>query len=167
MASPPESCLARPHEAIAFRGLLVIGPDGRIHFASKWAREILRNSFSSRGSLPGEVVRRIFGEPAPFGFVAGGQNRLGFQVVYREVGSACLLIKRDVGLPSLGADALTNRQREVLDWVARGKTNAEIAQILSLKTGTVGKYLERIFAKLGVENRTAAASYVSYTAEAS
>jgi DNA-binding NarL/FixJ family response regulator len=55
---------------------------------------------------------------------------------------------------------LTQRQIEVLSWVARGKTNAEIARILSLKTKTIGKYLERIFPKLGVENRTAAASFV-------
>ena len=57
-------------------------------------------------------------------------------------------------------NALTERQTEVLSWVARGKTNAEIGKILSLKTGTIGKYLERIFPKLGVENRTAAASFV-------
>ena len=48
----------------------------------------------------------------------------------------------------------------MLSWVARGKTNAEIGKILSLKTKTIGKYLERIFPKLGVENRTAAASFI-------
>ena len=62
---------------------------------------------------------------------------------------------------------LTERQVEVLTWVARGKTNAEIGRILSLKTGTIGKYLERIFPKLGVENRTAAASFVLRTSAAS
>ena len=55
---------------------------------------------------------------------------------------------------------LTQREIEVLSWVARGKTNAEVAKILELKPGTIGKYLERIFPKLGVENRTAAASFV-------
>ena len=55
---------------------------------------------------------------------------------------------------------MTERQTEVLSWVARGKTNAEIGKILSLKTKTIGKYLERIFPKLGVENRTAAASFM-------
>jgi DNA-binding CsgD family transcriptional regulator len=48
----------------------------------------------------------------------------------------------------------------VLTWVARGKTNAEIAKILNLKPKTIGKYLERIYPKLGVENRTAAASFI-------
>jgi DNA-binding CsgD family transcriptional regulator len=52
------------------------------------------------------------------------------------------------------------RQIEVLTWVARGKTNAEIAKILGLKPKTIGKYLERIYPKLGVENRTAAASFI-------
>ncbi len=61
-----------------------------------------------------------------------------------------------------GCHSLTKRQAEVLAWVAQGKTNSEIAEILSLKTGTVGKYLERIFAKLGVDNRTAAASFVVF-----
>jgi DNA-binding CsgD family transcriptional regulator len=61
----------------------------------------------------------------------------------------------------LGASgALTRRQIEVLTWVARGKTNAEIAEILNLKPKTIGKYLERIYPKLGVENRTAAASFI-------
>jgi DNA-binding CsgD family transcriptional regulator len=79
------------------------------------------------------------------------------------------LLERNPEIPTtLGArSALTERQTEVLSWVARGKTNAEIGKILSLGTGTIGKYLERIFAKLGVENRTAAASFVLGTKGAS
>jgi DNA-binding CsgD family transcriptional regulator len=71
-------------------------------------------------------------------------------------------LERNTGISAvLGAcSALTERQTEVLSWVARGKTNAEIGKILSLKTKTIGKYLERIFPKLGVENRTAGASFV-------
>ncbi|HAF15740.1 MAG TPA: hypothetical protein DCK99_19015 [Blastocatellia bacterium] len=53
---------------------------------------------------------------------------------------------------------LTPREREVLFWVGRGKSNAEIAAILGIKAATVGKHLERIYPKLGVENRTAAIS---------
>jgi DNA-binding CsgD family transcriptional regulator len=51
---------------------------------------------------------------------------------------------------------LTTREREVLAWVARGKTNAEIARLLWLAPSTVGKHLENIYAKLGVSTRTAA-----------
>jgi DNA-binding NarL/FixJ family response regulator len=53
---------------------------------------------------------------------------------------------------------LTNREGEVLSWLAKGKTNRDIAQILGLSPRTVDKHLEQIYAKLGVENRTAAAA---------
>jgi DNA-binding CsgD family transcriptional regulator len=51
---------------------------------------------------------------------------------------------------------LTPREREVLDWVAAGKTNRDIATILGASPRTVEKHLERIYEKLGVETRTAA-----------
>jgi DNA-binding NarL/FixJ family response regulator len=55
--------------------------------------------------------------------------------------------------PALG---LTPREAELLSWVVQGKTNPEISIILGIKLTTVKKHLESIFAKLGVENRTAA-----------
>ena len=55
---------------------------------------------------------------------------------------------------------LTPRENEILFWIARGKSNSEIANILEIKPATVGKHLEHIYPKLGVENRTAAASFV-------
>ena len=53
---------------------------------------------------------------------------------------------------------LTRREREVLFWIGKGKSNAEIALILDIAPATVGKHLERIYPKIGVENRTAACS---------
>ena len=53
---------------------------------------------------------------------------------------------------------LTRRESQVLLWIAQGKTNREIGQILSLSPRTVNKHLEQVFRKLGVENRTAAAA---------
>lgn len=52
---------------------------------------------------------------------------------------------------------LTERESEVLYWVANGKSNRETAQILNMSPRTVNKHLETIFHKLGVDNRTAAA----------
>jgi DNA-binding CsgD family transcriptional regulator len=54
------------------------------------------------------------------------------------------------------AAPLTPREREVLDWVAAGKTNRDVAAILGASPRTVEKLLERIYEKLGVETRTAA-----------
>lgn len=53
---------------------------------------------------------------------------------------------------------LTTREGEVLSWLSKGKSNRDIAQILGLSPRTVDKHLEQIYAKLGVENRTAAAA---------
>ena len=51
---------------------------------------------------------------------------------------------------------LTRREIEVLEWVARGKTNTEIGMILHISPRTASKHLEHIYTKLGVESRTAA-----------
>ena len=58
-------------------------------------------------------------------------------------------------LQSLG---LGTRQSEVLFWLARGKRNAEIAQICQMHPTTVSTHLRQVFTKLGVETRTAAAA---------
>src|SRR5258708_756497 len=52
--------------------------------------------------------------------------------------------------------SLTQRESEVLLWIARGKSNRAIADILTLSPRTVNKHLEQIFSKLGLENRTSA-----------
>lgn len=51
---------------------------------------------------------------------------------------------------------LTKRQREIMDWIAEGKTSAEAAIILDISPRTVEKHLEAVFQRLGVENRIAA-----------
>jgi DNA-binding CsgD family transcriptional regulator len=52
---------------------------------------------------------------------------------------------------------LTAREREILAWVARGKTNPEIARALWISPATVRKHLANVYEKLGVHTRTAAA----------
>ena len=51
---------------------------------------------------------------------------------------------------------LTPREAEVLYWVVKGKINRDIGDILGSSPMTVKKHLERVFAKLSVETRTAA-----------
>ena len=53
---------------------------------------------------------------------------------------------------------VTQREAEVLLWLSRGKSNWEIATILTIKPRTINKHLEQIFKKLSVDNRTAAAA---------
>jgi DNA-binding CsgD family transcriptional regulator len=51
---------------------------------------------------------------------------------------------------------LTQREADVMQWLSCGKTDAEIAALLSISPRTVNKHLEHIYVKLGVETRTAA-----------
>ncbi|HEX8490258.1 MAG TPA: helix-turn-helix transcriptional regulator [Chthoniobacterales bacterium] len=151
----------------AQQALLVVSPESRIQFATaratRWLKEF---SFARSDRLPRALsawLDEVIASNKPSRCIldrAGAQ--LCFQMIYREQKSICLLLEQGAksSAPSHSHGLLTQRQVEVLSWVARGKTNAEIAGILSLKPGTIGKYLERIFPKLGVENRTAAASFV-------
>ena len=73
-------------------------------------------------------------------------------VVLREVSDAATVEATMLAL------RLTLRESEVLYWVAKGKTNRDIGDILGSSPATVKKHLERIYEKLGVETRTAAAA---------
>lgn len=70
--------------------------------------------------------------------------------VMGEIGS-------NVGEALSEAFDLTPREGEVLYWLTMGKTNRDIAQILTLSARTVNKHLETVFQKMGVDNRTTAA----------
>ncbi|MBH5370803.1 response regulator [Bradyrhizobium glycinis] len=101
-------------------------------------------SKSQAASLPDNPQLRVYymGETAPNEFLL----RLS-----KEAGTALP--------PEFTSElGLTTREGEVLAWLSKGKTNRDIAQILGLSPRTVDKHLEQIYAKLGVENRTAAAA---------
>ena len=58
--------------------------------------------------------------------------------------------------PANGAEQLTSREREILECVAKGRTNGEVAWLLRISLETVRKHLENAYAKLGVHTRTGA-----------
>ncbi|HYZ89219.1 MAG TPA: helix-turn-helix transcriptional regulator [Myxococcales bacterium] len=87
----------------------------------------------------------------------------------RQDGPAMLLLEeRRARLPPRSLDRLgiTRREADVLSWVAEGKSDSDIATILGISFRTVKKHLEHVYAKLGVENRTAAAAIAHDAARA-
>jgi DNA-binding CsgD family transcriptional regulator len=58
-----------------------------------------------------------------------------------------------------GTERLTKRQSELLDLVAVGLTNRQVARRMGLSEGTVRRHLENIFSRLGVTSRTAAVTW--------
>ncbi len=73
--------------------------------------------------------------------------------MYRQ---ARAMAQVQAALAGPGALLLTAREREVMHWLAAGKTDRDIGAVLGCSHRTVQKHLEHVYVKLGVETRTAA-----------
>jgi DNA-binding CsgD family transcriptional regulator len=135
--------------------VVLLEADDRVAFASTAALELLDRYLGENGvGLPDTVVswlreRRRAATTEPLR-VEAGERALVVELV-----DGALLLEEQRRVPRL-----TAREREILDLVAEGRTNAEIAERLWLSLGTVRKHLDNVYAKLGVHTRTAAAAFV-------
>ena len=178
--------LARAHLSVAYRnavlygrarqalatasgltvdGVVVLDEAGGVEYASPRARTLLATYFGEGGLVRAAVVLREW--------LDGGHDDHRLPALVRERGGHRLVVRQLVGgdggrilvleereRAATRLSVLSPRQREVLDWVAAGKTDAEIGEILGVSPRTVQKHLERVYDLLGVENRTAAAALV-------
>jgi transcriptional regulator EpsA len=86
-------------------------------------------------------------------------TRLELMVPYLHAAWAqtvCELRQQERGKAAAGKQLLTVREAEVLNWVEQGKSNGEIAQILSISHLTVKNHMQKILRKLDVHNRAQA-----------
>lgn len=110
--------------------------------------------------IPTVVVSGI-GAPEDIERAYAGQDTLVYLEKQTFDRSAFLQAIEDVRAASvLGSEVeqLTEREREVLELVAQGRTNKEIAQALVITTNTVKRHLKAVFSKLEVHTRAAAAT---------
>ena len=143
-------------------------PNGQISFATEKAKALLKRYFPTSERLPESLMRcvssqAVNGTPVLLPWIAeDGEKQLAVRLTGKQDRHIQLLLEEKAH--ALSADQLkaalklTEREAEVLLWITRGKTNPETAAILNCKAGTVAKHTERIFSKLGVETRTAAAA---------
>jgi DNA-binding CsgD family transcriptional regulator len=119
---------------------------GVIEFASPSARSLLeRYGCIENGRL------RLGLLGSSLQVFANGDRRLRIRTA-RTGGLLILLLdERDARL-----ERLTVREREILETVARGRTNIQIAFELGIAGATVAKHLEHVYEKLGARTRTAA-----------
>jgi DNA-binding response OmpR family regulator/DNA-binding CsgD family transcriptional regulator len=160
---------------ISGRYLLAADAAGHLRWCTQQAAALLQNP-SPGDRLPAEAaewLRLKLARPkqavpdtvtiAKPGAKPNGEatGRIEFALIGQLSGDEHLLrifeIDADQDLERLQARVpLTRREVEVLLWLARGKSNRDIAQILEVSFRTVNKHLEQIYPKLGVESRTAA-----------
>jgi DNA-binding CsgD family transcriptional regulator len=149
--------------------MLIAARGGKIQFAEPTARRWLKQFFSRParvGVLPSRVLRWVSKHDAMdrgrslVAQTTRARLYLKREQSYTDNSLVVLfeLIRGKIEERSRRHRQLTPRELEVLFWLARGKSNAEIGAILLIASATVNKHLERIYPKLGVENRVAAAS---------
>jgi DNA-binding NarL/FixJ family response regulator len=159
--------MARDAVDVAGMGVVLIDAQGRVAWRSPQAALWLHAL--GEPSAPGQLPVAL--DPV----LAGGASVVlstlaGTRLSVRNLGTATLgetmlLLaphkEGPAGTSRLADAALTPRETEVLSWLAKGKTNRDIGEILGMSPRTVNKHLEHIFEKLGVETRSAAAALAS------
>ena len=163
---------ARAALDVSGRFLLAVDRQGKIIWATPQAQKLLSDSLgaTSKDDLTLPAALRQWLEHVQ-GIKGGSKLTASFpdhpELRLHYMGNDgpneyLLRLSKDAGgaLPAEFSSelGLTTREGEVLSWLSKGKTNRDIAQILGLSPRTIDKHLEQIYAKLGVENRTAAAA---------
>lgn len=163
--------LAREAIDVAGMGTVLLDSQGRIAWRSPQAAEWLAQAFDSSvacGAAPQTAMQWLqqaqdHGEAHVS--LGTGARLLARHMGQGGLGESVLLITlsqiNDEATNRLRHAALTPRETEVLSWLAKGKTNRDIADILGMSHRTVNKHLEHVFEKLGVETRSAATALAS------
>lgn len=143
------------------QGVIALDADGSVMHATPGTFDCLARHFpvdDPTGTLPAPIVAWLDGNARTTFTTTTAAGKL---IVRRAANSErrLLLLSEETQRPLPNGARLTARETEVLRWLAAGKSNAEIAAILDLAPGTVKRHVEKVLAKLGAENRTAAASH--------
>jgi DNA-binding CsgD family transcriptional regulator len=167
--SSNESAFSLEAMGLAHTGFLVADRTGNILYATAEARKLIGKYFHQKSglTLPDRVQtwlkdRERLDAVPPLQELRIDFGRISLSVRLMpetDVAQYRLLIRETVqtlDAPLLQRLGLTRREAEVLFWASQGKSNGDIAIILASKVRTIAKHLERVFAKLMVENRTAA-----------
>jgi DNA-binding NarL/FixJ family response regulator len=130
--------------------VVLCGRKGVIEFASPSSRAVLERYLEiENGRVPLAVLgcRKLR--------LAHADRRLHVRIAQTGGLHVLMLDERDTRI-----EKLTTRERQILEHVALGRENDEIALELGLASATVAKHLEHVYRKLGVPNRTAAAAHL-------
>ena len=142
--------------------MATIDDDYRVRSATPLARRWMQSLLDADGRLHASLRRWIdTGCETSLSMTLSERRLVFFRLgATARSGETRLLIQSQAHVPEpdalVRALKLTQREAEVLHWVALGKTNAEVGAVLEMSPRTVNKHLEHIFQKLNVETRTAA-----------
>lgn len=158
--------MAREALDVGGMGVLVVDGRGRIAWQSPRARRWLSEFLAD---LPPDEAAAWLAAGPERGpcqrSAADGRTLVAQRLGDIGMGEAMWLLNvqpaGEASASRLACASLTPRETEVLSWIAKGKTNRDVGEILGLSPRTVNKHLEHVFEKLGVETRAAAAALAS------
>lgn len=159
--------MARDAVDVAGMGVVLIDAQSRIAWRSPQAALWLHGlgEPTAPGQLPAALDPVLAGGASVVLSTLAGTRLSVRNLGMATLGETMLLLaphkEGPTGTSRLADAALTPRETEVLSWLAKGKTNRDIGEILGMSPRTVNKHLEHIFEKLGVETRSAAAALAS------
>lgn len=159
--------LAREAVDVAGLGTVVLDSHGRVAWRSPQAMRWLESAFGPQGSQQAQAWLQSAHERTEIDATMPDHSRLVARHMGQSGISESMLILHvapaQTGTTARQPDVpLTPRETEVLSWLAKGKTNRDIAEILGMSHRTVNKHLEHIFEKLGVETRSAATAIAGH-----
>jgi DNA-binding NarL/FixJ family response regulator len=156
--------MAREALDVGGMGVLVVDARGRIAWRSPQARRWLAEWMADADDVA-HWLQTVGADGACRRGAADGRALMARRLGDVGMGeSMWLLTVQPAGeapASRLATASLTPRETEVLSWIAKGKTNRDVAEILGMSPRTVNKHLEHVFEKLGVETRAAAAALAS------
>lgn len=158
------SRLAREAVDVGGLGVVLLDSQCRIAWRSPQAHAWLSRAFGDDEGAASPWLKRACTVERERVSLPNGDGLIARRFGSAGLGEAMLVLQLEPAgagasrSDRLASAALTPRETEVLSWVAKGKTNRDIGDILGMRPRTVNKHLEHIFEKLGVETRAAAAA---------
>lgn len=170
-----QQVLTQFRHALDQGGMISLAIDGQVQFMTPQAKHLLsqyglsQNSHVLSGSLQQwfqyqiaqlRSIDNVSSPSVPLCIEHAGKHLI-IRLTHNPAREHYLLLLEEREPPFFSVDSLellglTHRESEVLFWVAKDKSNANIAKALGCSEGTVRKHLEHLYAKLGAQTRMGA-----------
>jgi hypothetical protein len=170
--------LAQIKQVLNQDGVIILGIDEQVQFMTQQAEYLLNQYFSPYIPflLPESLQRWFKHQISQISFdsdislpclslnIEKGAKELVINLIPDRTREQYILLLKEKEMPLFSIDTLallglSQREAEVLFWVAQDKSNTEISKVLSCSEGTVRKHLENIYKKLGVQTRLGAVMF--------
>lgn len=171
--------LRQLEQALDLLGVISLAIDGQVQFMTPQAEHLLSQYFAFQNShtLPDPLQHWFKDQISKLAYhsdvscssvpfhLGSARQQLNVHLVSDSIGEQYLVLLQkqieeqkppSLSIASLRSLGLTQREAEVLFWVAKDKSNAAIARVMDCCEGTVRKHLEHLYKKLEVQTRIGA-----------